>query len=137
MDIMFTRCVDAQDKVIAKCMHSSELIIRQTRQQMGLNPVVKQIDTVAAEYPAFTNYLYLTYNATTDDIPASVSLCSMYDSARIVIRLHGSLVFGKLQMLHVCTCQAVFMRMKSCTDVWKCKLFLHVDNVSSMICFSS
>lgn len=35
---------------------------------MKITPCVKQIDTVAAEYPAFTNYLYLTYNATENDV---------------------------------------------------------------------
>jgi len=35
---------------------------------MKIAPCVKQIDTVAAEYPAFTNYLYLTYNATESDV---------------------------------------------------------------------
>ena len=44
------------------------LRIRQLRKNLGIVPVVKQIDTLAAEYPAETNYLYLTYNGTTNDI---------------------------------------------------------------------
>ena len=44
------------------------LAIREHRQQNNIKPVVKQIDTLAAEYPALTNYLYLTYNGETNDI---------------------------------------------------------------------
>lgn len=44
------------------------LAVRALRLQHGIRPVVKQIDTLAAEYPAETNYLYLTYNGTTNDI---------------------------------------------------------------------
>jgi carbamoyl-phosphate synthase large subunit len=43
------------------------LKVRQHRKQHGIIPYVKQIDTLAAEYPAHTNYLYLTYNATEHD----------------------------------------------------------------------
>ena len=43
-------------------------IIRQYRKSVGIVPVVKQIDTLAAEFPAATNYLYLTYNGTFNDI---------------------------------------------------------------------
>ncbi|MBQ3881541.1 MAG: carbamoyl-phosphate synthase (glutamine-hydrolyzing) large subunit, partial [Bacteroidales bacterium] len=42
--------------------------VRQWRKSLGILPVVKQIDTLAAEFPAATNYLYLTYNGTTNDI---------------------------------------------------------------------
>lgn len=44
------------------------LQVRQDRKYRGVQPVVKQIDTLAAEYPAQTNYLYLTYNGTENDI---------------------------------------------------------------------
>lgn len=42
--------------------------VRQTRKKMGITPVVRQIDTLAAEYPAQTNYLYLTYDGTKHDV---------------------------------------------------------------------
>ncbi len=42
--------------------------VRRRRKELGIIPVVKQIDTLAAEYPAQTNYLYLTYNGTENDI---------------------------------------------------------------------
>ncbi len=48
--------------------HADVVRIRSLRKAMGIVPVVKQIDTLAAEYPAATNYLYLTYNGTENDI---------------------------------------------------------------------
>jgi carbamoyl-phosphate synthase large subunit len=44
------------------------LEVRSRRKALGIMPFIKQIDTLAAEYPARTNYLYLTYNASTHDI---------------------------------------------------------------------
>ncbi len=49
-------------------MHQAMLVIRNRRKQLGIVPVVKQIDTLAAEYPAQTNYLYVTYAGTAGDI---------------------------------------------------------------------
>ena len=46
-------------------MHRAMLVVRNIRKQMGILPSVKQIDTLAAEYPAMTNYLYLTYQGNT------------------------------------------------------------------------
>jgi carbamoyl-phosphate synthase large subunit len=46
----------------------SSLQIRQFRKKRGIVPVVKQIDTLAAEFPALTNYLYLTYNGIKNDV---------------------------------------------------------------------
>ena len=48
--------------------HEANLKVRALRNEFGIKPVVKQIDTLAAEYPAQTNYLYMTYNGTTHDI---------------------------------------------------------------------
>ncbi|KAK3990125.1 pyrABCN [Cladorrhinum sp. PSN332] len=56
------------DRQIANFYDSSELAVRNLRTKSGIIPFVKQIDTVAAEFPAFTNYLYLTYNAAEHDI---------------------------------------------------------------------
>ena len=49
-------------------MHQALLVVRNRRKQLGILPVVKQIDTLAAEYPAQTNYLYVTYSGATNDI---------------------------------------------------------------------
>lgn len=48
--------------------YEANLKVRALRNEYGIKPVVKQIDTLAAEYPAQTNYLYMTYNGTTHDI---------------------------------------------------------------------
>ena len=49
-------------------MEDGILAVRQYRKSVGIVPVVKQIDTLAAEYPAQTNYLYLTYSGTANDV---------------------------------------------------------------------
>lgn len=56
------------DKQIAMAVKSTELAIRKHRKELSILPFVKQIDTVAAEWPASTNYLYLTYNGTSHDV---------------------------------------------------------------------
>ena len=56
------------DVQIAIITDSNELNVRHKRKKQGIVPYVKQIDTLAAEYPAKTNYVYLTYNASEDDI---------------------------------------------------------------------
>ena len=56
------------DKQIGRCLDLDELKLRSLRKRFGIKPVVKQIDTLAAEWPAKTNYLYLTYGGQTDDI---------------------------------------------------------------------
>ena len=71
------RCAKQQgfsDFQIARAMFKDQMedkhieLVRQHRKAMGIVPVVKQIDTLAAEYPAQTNYLYLTYNGTANDV---------------------------------------------------------------------
>lgn len=49
-------------------MNKAMLLVRARRKQAGIVPYVKQIDTLAAEYPAQTNYLYMSYNACSHDI---------------------------------------------------------------------
>ena len=49
-------------------MHQALLVVRRLRKSYGILPVVKQIDTLAAEYPAQTNYLYVTYAGVKSDI---------------------------------------------------------------------
>ena len=53
-------------------MEQKKLEVRKLRKKYGIIPAVKQIDTLAAEYPAKTNYLYLTYNGEGDDITFDV-----------------------------------------------------------------
>ena len=49
-------------------MHKATMVVRRLRKNYGILPVVKQIDTLAAEYPAQTNYLYVTYAGVASDI---------------------------------------------------------------------
>lgn len=56
------------DRQLARYWNSNELAVRRLRVESAVQPVVKQIDTVAAEFPAYTNYLYLTYNGSESDI---------------------------------------------------------------------
>ncbi len=55
------------DKQIGRITGKDEMEIRKTRKQAGILPVVKRIDTLAAEWPAQTNYLYLTYGGNVND----------------------------------------------------------------------
>jgi carbamoyl-phosphate synthase large subunit len=56
------------DLQISKAVGTNPTEVRNKRKSLGIVPVVKQIDTLAAEYPAKTNYLYLTYNGTENDV---------------------------------------------------------------------
>ncbi len=56
------------DGQIAKIMGVDTIFIRQMRRRLNIHPFVKRIDTLAAEWPAVTNYLYLTYSASEHDI---------------------------------------------------------------------
>ncbi len=59
------------DKQVANAVEIDEDDVRAMRERMEIKPHVKAIDTLAAEWPARTNYLYVTYNASTDDAPPS------------------------------------------------------------------
>ena len=56
------------DRQLALYLGSTEQAVRTLRVEAGITPFVKQIDTVAAEFPCFTNYLYMTYNGSEHDI---------------------------------------------------------------------
>lgn len=60
------------DKQIGNYCGSTESEVRASRQQYGIRPFVKQIDTVSGEWPAQTNYLYLTYHGNEDDVKPSM-----------------------------------------------------------------
>ena len=65
-DFQIARAVHLEGEICN--MHKAQLVIRNLRKQYGIQPVVKQIDTLAAEYPAQTNYLYVTYSGTANDV---------------------------------------------------------------------
>jgi len=71
-ELQTLKCAGFSDKHIAHCLKDSkttgELDVRRSRIAKGVKPVVKQIDTLAAEFPAQTNYLYVTYNGSEHDM---------------------------------------------------------------------
>ena len=82
-------------------MHQASLVVRNLRKRYGILPVVKQIDTLAAEYPAQTNYLYVTYAGTSSDI-------SFTDDRRSVIVLgSGAYRIGSSVEFDWCGVQAL------------------------------
>lgn len=66
--LLAAKKIGFSDKQIASAIKSTEIAVRKQREELKLFPFVKQIDTVAGEWPASTNYLYITYNASTHDI---------------------------------------------------------------------
>ncbi len=77
------------------------LIVRNRRKQLGIVPVVKQIDTLAAEYPAQTNYLYLTYNGTGNDITYE------HDKRSVIVLGSGAYRIGSSVEFDWCGVQAL------------------------------
>ena len=65
-DFQIARAIGLESEI--PTMHKALLLVRNLRKQLGILPVVKQIDTLAAEYPAQTNYLYVTYSGVASDI---------------------------------------------------------------------
>ena len=65
-DFQIARAVGLEDEL--KSMRKASLVVRSRRKNYGILPVVKQIDTLASEYPAQTNYLYVTYAGVKSDI---------------------------------------------------------------------
>jgi len=68
--------------------NESNLAVRKYRLSKGITPVVKQIDTLAGEFPAQTNYLYLTYNGTENDVKY------LHDHRSIVVLGSGAYRIG-------------------------------------------
>lgn len=66
--VMKSKKMGFSDKQIANTVNSNEDKVRALRLSYGIRPWVKKIDTLAAEFPADTNYLYTTYNASTHDV---------------------------------------------------------------------
>lgn len=70
MDLVYAKELGFSDRHVAKLIDDTELAVRKMRVEAGVIPFVKQIDTVAAEFPAMTNYLYVTYASTSPAILA-------------------------------------------------------------------
>jgi carbamoyl-phosphate synthase large subunit len=81
------------DEQIAVCQNSTEAKIREFRKKAGIIPSIKQIDTLAAEWPAKTNYLYLTYGGDEDDIELSKDISKVIVLGAGVFRIGSSVEF--------------------------------------------
>ena len=98
-DFQIARAIGLEDEV--ENMHKASLLVRNLRKHYGILPVVKQIDTLAAEYPAQTNYLYVTYGGTTDDVTFS------NDKRSIVVLGSGAYRIGSSVEFDWCGVQAL------------------------------
>ena len=81
--------------------HDANLQVRNLRKSKGITPVVKQIDTLAAEYPAQTNYLYLTYNGSENDVTY------LHDHRSIVVLGSGAYRIGSSVEFDWCSVNAL------------------------------
>jgi carbamoyl-phosphate synthase large subunit len=81
------------DNQIAVCFETDEMSIRNLRKMAKIIPVVKQIDTLAAEWPAKTNYLYLTYGGDEDDIAFNAEKSKIIVLGAGVFRIGSSVEF--------------------------------------------
>nr|NVI70453.1 rudimentary [Cucujiformia] len=75
--LLKSKQIGFSDKQIGQAVKSTEQAVRNMRQDYDIKPFVKQIDTVAAEWPATTNYLYITYNAVSHDV--------MFDDEHVMV----------------------------------------------------
>lgn len=66
--LLSAKKIGFSDLEISKCVKLTENAIRNIRERLNIHPFVKQIDTVSGEFPCYTNYLYVTYNASYHDI---------------------------------------------------------------------
>ena len=88
------------------------MAVRARRKQLGIVPYVKQIDTLAAEYPAQTNYLYLTYSGVAHDIPFE------NDKRSVVVLGSGAYRIGSSVEFDWCGVQALnTIRKEGCRSV--------------------
>ena len=98
-DFQIARAVGLEDEMAN--MHQAMLVVRNLRKQYGILPVVKQIDTLAAEYPAQTNYLYMTYSGVSHDISYE------QDKRSIVVLGSGAYRIGSSVEFDWCGVQAL------------------------------
>jgi len=98
------------DKKIAELAGESEERIRKMRKELGIVPFVKQIDTLAAEWPAVTNYLYLTYNAEEDDI-------EFKDKKKVIVLGSGCYRIGSSVEFDWCCVNLAWALKKSVDEV--------------------
>ena len=95
------------DLQIAELIHSTENEVREKRKALTVLPVVKQIDTMAAEYPAQTNYLYLTYHGNEHDISVNEKNLPAGQAGQIAVIGSGAYRIGSSVEFDWCCVTAV------------------------------
>ena len=98
-DFQIARAVNLEEE--CPNMHKAMMLVRRLRKGFGILPVVKQIDTLAAEYPAQTNYLYVTYAGVGSDITFS------NDRKSVVVLGSGAYRIGSSVEFDWCGVQAL------------------------------
>ena len=98
-DFQIARAVGLENEIAN--MHKATLVIRNLRKNYGILPVVKQIDTLAAEYPAQTNYLYVTYAGVKSDV------ASYNDKRSVIVLGSGAYRIGSSVEFDWCGVQAL------------------------------
>jgi len=92
-------------------MHKALLLVRNRRKQLGIVPVVKQIDTLGAEYPAQTNYLYLTYQGagsqSSNTTAAQGDIAYEHDGKSVIVLGSGAYRIGSSVEFDWCGVQAL------------------------------
>jgi len=93
-------------RLILKCedenMENGLLKVRKYRKANGITPIVKQIDTLAAEYPAMTNYLYLTYSGNEHDVEFK------HDNKSVIVLGSGAYRIGSSVEFDWCGVNALY-----------------------------
>ena len=99
------------DQQISLCLHNTEIEVRNHRKKLGIIPVIKQIDTLAGEWPAKTNYLYLTYNGEGDDVIFS-------EEKKVIVLGAGTYRIGSSVEFDWCTMNMVWgLKKNNVTEV--------------------
>ena len=98
-DFQIARAVNLEEE--CPNMHKAMMLVRRLRKGFGILPVIKQIDTLAAEYPAQTNYLYVTYAGVGSDITFS------NDRKSVVVLGSGAYRIGSSVEFDWCGVQAL------------------------------
>ncbi len=99
--LLYSKKLGFSDKQLAILTKRSELAMRALRKSMNIGPYIKQIDTLAAEFPAKTNYLYLTYNGSRDDITG-------YGKDAVIVLGSGAYRIGSSVEFDWCCVNSVF-----------------------------
>lgn len=113
------------DRQIALAVNSTEDEVRARRKSFGIRPWVKKIDTLAAEFPADTNYLYTTYNASSHDVT--------FDEHGVIVLGSGCYRIGSSVEFDWCAVNATL----SLKELNKRTIMINVSSIGSTLLLAS